>query len=164
MRHPRCFGSPRGRGWCVSTIQLRWATFLSLAILAVCSTPLLAIEPSMSWDVPLEVQQRHNPISPTQDSIGRGILVYVRNCQVCHGSRGDGDGPSSQSLGVAPTNFLDPSTQRQSDGSLYWKITVGRRAMPNWQLRLSEEDRWHVVNFLRTMDQHGGTHDDARSK
>ena len=118
----------------------------------------------MSWDVPLEVQQRHNPISPTQDSIGRGILVYVRNCQVCHGSRGDGDGPSSQSLGVAPTNFVDPSTQRQSDGSLYWKITVGRRAMPNWQLRLSEEDRWHVVNFLRTMDQHGGTHDDARSK
>lgn len=131
--------------------QLRWAFFFSLVILVFCSVPLFAIEPSTTWEVPLEAQQRHNPISPTQNSIGRGILIYARNCQVCHGSQGDGDGPSSQSLGVAPTNFLDPAIQRQSDGSLYWKITMGRRAMPNWQLHLSEEDRWHVVNFLRTM-------------
>ena len=132
-------------------IHVRWASFLSLAVLVFFSPPLLAIEPSIPWDVPLEARERHNPISPTQDSIGLGILIYGRSCQVCHGSQGDGDGPSSQSLGVAPTNFMDPAVQGQSDGSLYWKITVGRRAMPNWQLRLSEEDRWHVVNFLRTM-------------
>jgi len=124
---------------------------LSLVIFAFCYVPLLAIERPVPWDVPPEAQKRKNPIQPTQDSIGRGILVYAKHCQVCHGARGDGDGPSSQSLGVAPTNFLDPATQRQSDGSLFWKITVGRQAMPNWQLRLSEDDRWHVINFLRTM-------------
>ncbi len=151
MKRPRCFDSPRGRGWRVSTIYLRLLPCLSLAILVLFWTPLFAVEPSTSWDVPPEAQQRHNPISATQDSIGRGILVYARYCQVCHGSQGDGNGPSSESLGVAPTNFLDRAMQRQSDGSLYWKITVGRQAMPNWQLLLSEEDRWHVVNFLRTM-------------
>lgn len=135
----------------MSAVYLRWAFVLSLAILGLCHSPLLAVERSPSWDVPLQAQQRNNPIPPTQDSIGRGILMYAKHCQVCHGSRGDGDGPSSQSLGVTPTNFLDPAMQLQSDGSLYWKITVGRRAMPNWQLLLSEEDRWHVVNFLRTM-------------
>ncbi|MBQ27437.1 MAG: cytochrome C [Nitrospiraceae bacterium] len=150
------------------TIHLSRAFLLSIAFLVFCSTPLFAIERSTSWDIPGEAKQRQNPILPTQASIGRGILVYAKNCQVCHGSRGDGDGPSSLSLGVAMANFMDPAIQRQSDGSLYWKITVGRRAMPNWQLQLSEEDRWHVVNFLRTMfsasDQHGGTHDDATSK
>jgi len=135
----------------VLAMHLKWASLLSVTLLLACYTPLLAIERSLSWDVPLEAQQRKNPILPTQDSIGRGILVYAKYCQICHGSQGDGDGPSSRSLGVAPTNFLDPAVQRQSDGSLYWKTTVGRRAMPNWQLLLSEEDRWHVVNFLRTM-------------
>ena len=132
-------------------MHIRRVVFLSLAISAFCCAPLLAVEQPMVWDVPPEAQKRKNPILPTQDSIGQGIVVYAKHCQICHGSRGDGDGPSSQSLGVAPTNFLNPAMQRQSDGSLFWKITVGRRAMPNWQLQLSEEDRWHVINFLRTM-------------
>ena len=149
-------------------MHLRRVSLLSFAILVFLCPPLLAIENPASWEAPLDAQQYMNPILPTQASIGRGILVYAKNCQVCHGSRGDGHGPSSGSLGVLPTNFLGPKVQAQSDGSLYWKITVGRRAMPNWQLRLSEEDRWHVINFLRTMvpasTKHGGTHDDASSK
>ncbi len=151
-------------------VTIHWRCIFSLSVLFLVfySIPIFAFDSASSWDVPSDANQRKNPIFPTQDSIGRGILVYAKNCQVCHGSRGDGDGPSSLSLGVAMANFMDPAIQQQSDGSLYWKITVGRRAMPNWQLRLSEEDRWHVVNFLRTMflasDQHGGTHDNATSK
>jgi len=135
----------------VLAIHLRWTGLLGLMLLLVFGTFAFALEQPSSWEVPPEEQARKNPIPPTQASIGRGILIYAKNCQVCHGAGGDGNGPSSDSLGVLPTNFFDSLTQHQSDGSLYWKITVGRRAMPNWQLRLSEEDRWHVVNFLRTM-------------
>ncbi len=103
------------------------------------------------WTVPAEADAITSPIPASQDSLGKGAVIFQQRCAVCHGERGRGDGPSSQSLGVRPADLTDRDILAQPDGRLFWKITVGRGPMPNWDVILSDEDRWHVINYLRAL-------------
>ncbi|HEV2102703.1 MAG TPA: cytochrome c, partial [Candidatus Acidoferrum sp.] len=50
-----------------------------------------------------------------------------------------------------PTNFTDSKiTDAMTDGEIFWKITTGNRPMPSYKDRLTENDRWELVSFLRT--------------
>lgn len=136
----------RDHGWPGRVI---WIGLLVLASLyGLESVAFLARSP---WDVPLEADGLVNPVPRGQVSFGVGSVIYAQRCAVCHGETGQGDGPSSLSLGVPPANLRDPEVMAQPDGRLFWKISVGRGPMPNWDLMLSEEDRWHVINYLRAM-------------
>lgn len=125
----------------------RYAILSSLMALSALGVGVpMAAEP---WTVPLEAGEIRNPIPQTQESIGRGAMVFAARCAVCHGGQARGDGPSSLSLWMPPTDLTSPNVLTQPDGVLFWKLTVGRGPMPNWDLVLSEEDRWHVINYLR---------------
>ena len=50
--------------------------------------------------------------------------------------------------------LTNPEIWRQSDGALFWKISTGRADMPGFEDMLSEEQRWHVVNYLRATFGH----------
>lgn len=130
-----------------------------LATLQYLEGPTLALR--SSWDVPPEADQLKNPIPVTQESLGAGSVIYAQRCAVCHGEAGRGDGPSSVSLRVRPANLRDPELMAQPDGRLFWKLSVGRGPMPNWQLVLSEEERWHVINYIRTFSFHGANHQEG---
>ena len=39
---------------------------------------------------------------------------------------------------------------RLTDGELYWQTTYGRRPMPAFAHKLSDEQRWKVVDYIRT--------------
>jgi mono/diheme cytochrome c family protein len=41
--------------------------------------------------------------------------------------------------------------QQQSDGALFYKITEGRGPMPSFKTTLTEQQRWDVVNHIRTL-------------
>lgn len=92
-----------------------------------------------------------NAIPASEESKGRGAMVFTQRCAVCHGERGRGDGPSAVSLGARPADLASPDIRVQPDGRLFWKIAIGRGPMPGWDVILSEEDRWHVINFLRAL-------------
>ncbi len=104
-----------------------------------------------TWEVPPEADLLVNEVPVTQESLGAGSVIYARRCAICHGDTGEGDGPSSSSLGVRPANLRAPELMAQSDGRLFWKISTGRGPMPNWQVILSEEERWQVIHYLRTL-------------
>lgn len=106
---------------------------------------------SSEWTVPEEADSISNPAPSSPESKGRGTLVYGQRCALCHGAQGRGDGPSSLSLGTRPADLAGPEIRAQSDGRLFWKIAIGRGPMPSWDVVLSEEDRWHVINFLRAL-------------
>ena len=40
---------------------------------------------------------------------------------------------------------------QQTDGAIFWKLTEGKTPMPAWGETLSEEQRWSVVNYVRTL-------------
>lgn len=149
MRHPPCFDfldCGRKRVWRIMRTGLWGVTLIGLQ--ALVSVGLAG--PS-GWDVPSEADLLVNPIPMTQESLGAGSVIYAKRCAICHGDTGAGNGPSSQSLGIPPPNLRDSELMAQSDGSLFWKISTGRGPMPNWQVILSEEERWQVIHYLRVL-------------
>ncbi|MGK5095298.1 cytochrome c [Deltaproteobacteria bacterium TL4] len=100
--------------------------------------------------VPAEMAKRPNPIAQTPESVVRGSLVFNENCVSCHGKEGRGDGPAAAGFNPKPANLLEMAKTR-ADGELAWRITNGFSAMPAWNSVLKEEDIWHVVNFIKTL-------------
>ena len=91
-----------------------------------------------------------NPEAATPESIVQGENLYQINCLVCHGAGGLGDGPVGQLLAVAPVDLNDAYTQDQADGQIFFTLTRGRGTMPYYRDALSHEERWHVINYLRS--------------
>jgi mono/diheme cytochrome c family protein len=54
-------------------------------------------------------------------------------------------------LNIHPAKLSDPKLSTESDGALFWKITTGKKPMPTYGKRLSETDRWNLVNYIRTL-------------
>jgi len=120
------------------------------------------------WKVPARAARRENPVASDEKSIAAGKKLYAQECADCHGGSGRGDGAGARDLELdAPMPDLsDPRMWKQSDGSLFFKITKGREPMPGAE-ELSEEQRWHVVNYVRTLAPKprggGGDGDDAQA-
>ncbi len=91
----------------------------------------------------------------------RGKKLYKRECSSCHGPRGRGNGPASGYLGRKPTNLVRGAyklrtTDRDSlptSEDLYRTLSqgMGVSGMPDFS-KLSPEERWQVVAYLRTLN------------
>lgn len=109
----------------------------------------LAEEP---WDAPERWREKQNPIPAEKEVITAGKRLYQRECLSCHGNFGRGDGPAAKGLDRLPGDLADPQLmEAQTDGELFWKITEGRKPMPSFKKALSEEERWRIVHYLRTL-------------
>lgn len=92
------------------------------------------------WDVVFYVWR----FSTDNQSIANGDQIYSRDCAVCHGADGTGE-----VLGAA--DFTDLRfVAENSPRDFYLTITQGEGSMPAWQGRLSQEERWDVVDYLYT--------------
>lgn len=99
-----------------------------------------------------------DPLPVTQQNLTRGKQIYLERCSGCHGPKGDGFGSAQPFLTPTPFNFTDTSMMGAngffaSDGMYYHRILTGGpgTAMENFGTRLSVEDTWRVVQFLRTI-------------
>lgn len=79
--------------------------------------------------------------------------TYGQFCIVCHGASGKGDGDAAGALDPKPVSFASPAVAAQSDGALFWKIGTGRNGMPGWKAVLTDQQRWEMVCFLRSLVQ-----------
>jgi mono/diheme cytochrome c family protein len=109
---------------------------------------------SEKWLSPPSSAAKKNPIPPTQPSIAAGQKIYSKTCVMCHGKSGDADGPAVIELNIHPAKLSNPQLDTESDGSLFWKITTGKKPMPAYGKRFSETDRWNLVNYIRTIPKH----------
>ena len=100
----------------------------------------------------LEAQAIENPLDSTADSRRIGRQRYVFMCRECHGNSGLGDGDMSHAGGV-PSDFTDDVWQHgESDGEVFTVIKDGVTAdMQSYSNRLSDDDIWHVINYLRSL-------------
>jgi mono/diheme cytochrome c family protein len=93
-----------------------------------------------------------NPVTVSEQSLAMGRMQYQINCAVCHGDKGDGNGSLkalNPAYGFAPSIIGDGSKAR-TDGYLYGMIRNGRGLMASYN-RIEEQDRWHVVNYVRAL-------------
>jgi mono/diheme cytochrome c family protein len=92
-------------------------------------------------------------------ALERGKAVYRRACATCHGLRGDGKGRSAAQLEFAPWDFTSGLYARGApegdslEYDIYYTISVGvpENSMPGWQELLSQEDRWSLVEYLKSL-------------
>ncbi|MBU22958.1 MAG: cytochrome c class I [Acidobacteria bacterium] len=104
------------------------------------------------WEVPEEERAVENPIASDDDVLAEGQRLYERNCRMCHGETGLGDGPATARIKPAPRDITTADAQdRMTDGEMFYKITVGKRPMREFESRLTEDERWSVVHYLRTL-------------
>ncbi len=111
---------------------------------------------SSGWTAPEESKKIKNPVPSTAESVERAKKNYIAKCQVCHGDKGDGKGILSASLTVKPANFTDREMMdSMTDGEIFWKMGEGKGAMPSWKETLKENERWDLVNLIRTFSSPG---------
>lgn len=98
------------------------------------------------------IEQVSNPIPPSADSNARGEELYVKFCSKCHGMTGNGAGPSAHGFATDPRQLWTwYQADKSADPYLFWFITNGRSDMPPWGLVLTEEQRWDLVNYIKTL-------------
>ena len=105
------------------------------------------------WKAPASADAKKNPLTADATTIAAGKLLYVKECQSCHGKKGKGDGPSAKDLDIPAGDFTKAITQSQSDGALFWKISEGRKPMLSFKKKLSETQIWQSIVYMRTLKQ-----------
>ena len=132
-----------------------WLLWLGAMLCLSVSTLLLAGKrpppPKEPWNAPARAGQRKNPIESEAATLAKGKAIYDKMCASCHGKTGHGDGIATSDLDVDPGDLTNAREAGQSDGDLFWKITEGRKPMPKFESKLTEEERWQVIRYLRSL-------------
>jgi mono/diheme cytochrome c family protein len=77
-------------------------------------------------------------------------MQYSKNCASCHGKTGLGDGTKARSLDTFPGDLTSDAYLGQTDGEHFYKSKFGRNEMPKFENKISDEDIWNIVNFIKT--------------
>ena len=125
--------------------------FILYISILISSSSMVANQPNEEWKAPKEADNLKNPLKGISSSISEGQKIYNNMCMICHGSKGKGDGVAGMGLNPRPTNLLNSAVQSQSDGAIFWKLTTGRAPMASYKDLLTEEQRWQLVNYIRTL-------------
>ena len=110
-----------------------------------------------TWELPDDADKTKNPTTANEESIGKGKELYLTrdkgNCVFCHGETGAGNEANLARLRRKPADISNKERMTaMTDGELFWKISKGINGiMPAGERRMSEEERWHVVNYIRTL-------------
>lgn len=98
-----------------------------------------------------------NPVPYTKANLERGKQIYTIHCQPCHGSKGDGEGTavvaSDYKLAKPPINFTAPAQGYLTSGRMFHSITYGKGMMGSYASQVSQEDRWKVIHYIKSLDK-----------
>jgi mono/diheme cytochrome c family protein len=110
-----------------------------------------------TWELPEDADKTKNPTTVTPESIAKGKELYLEptkgNCVFCHGETGTGNEENLARLRRKPADLTNKERMTaMTDGEVFWKVSKGIQGiMPAGEKRMSEEERWHVVNYVRTL-------------
>jgi mono/diheme cytochrome c family protein len=97
----------------------------------------------------------NNPFNITKSGLEKGKLNYDIYCGICHGAKGDGAGYLVRDDGgvypAQPANFLKDEFIASSEGRFYHAIMYGLNVMGGYSDKLSYEERWDVIHYIRSL-------------
>jgi mono/diheme cytochrome c family protein len=92
--------------------------------------------------------------------LARGKTLYAQNCAACHGEKGDGEGDAAAFLAPKPRDFVKANYRLRTtapnnlptDVDLFREISLGvpGTPMPPWKHMLSDDDRWALVEYVKS--------------
>lgn len=129
----------------------RWETKWRIAIPAILvACALVAALPPLATQAFPETY-RKTPVPFDAISINNGVTLFAANCVLCHGPQAKGNGVLAKTFPIPPVDLLtEPHTAKHTAGDFFHWLTHGipGTGMPAFADKLSEEDRWDIVNFL----------------
>lgn len=104
------------------------------------------------WAAPESAVKKANPAKGA-DALKEGKDLFNQHCKSCHGAKGKGDGPKADKIDISCNDFTTPEFAKKTDGELFWKTTEGRKPMPSFKDKLSDNERWEVILFVKTLSK-----------
>lgn len=126
-----------------------WYTQVTRGNLERFMPPFPSLSDRQRWDLVVYVYSLSAPAL----GIAQGAELFQTHCASCHGERGRGDGPKAASLSKPPANFTDQAFMAEkSTAAFFMAIEVGIPPdMPDFGDLLTEDDRWALADFVRTL-------------
>lgn len=107
-----------------------------------------------NYKIPQEDIDKKNPIKPTAEGLAAARKIYGYDCEMCHGTKGDGKGDVVESMKLTMHDWHDPASfAGKTDGELFYIITKGKGKMMGEGDRVPETTRWNLVNLVRSYAQ-----------
>lgn len=116
----------------------------------ICLMLLPSFARGQDWVVPDDRKGRLSTFPFTDETRKEGERLYRINCNSCHGDPG-----KNNYLALQPVPG-DPATekiQKNSDGEIFHKVSVGRGQMPSFRSVLTTDEIWKVVSYLRSFNR-----------
>ncbi len=130
-------------------VPLEWYLIITEGNLERFMPPFQSLSDRQRWDVTAYILT----LSMEAEALSQGAELYAKNCAGCHGERGSGDGPAASGLSVSPTNLTDQRNMVALSGEMIFEaISQGvPPAMPGFAELLTEEQRWALADYVRTL-------------
>ncbi len=97
-----------------------------------------------------EAARLNNPLPRTKEVMKNGQGMYNVYCAVCHGKMGEGDGSVTPNF-PRPPSLQSEKIRDYKDGQIFHIMTLGQNLMPAYADRVSEEERWAIVHYIRAL-------------
>jgi mono/diheme cytochrome c family protein len=106
-----------------------------------------------NFSIPGAAARMRNPLQATELAIAEGRDHFADHCAVCHANDGSGNVEMGRNLYPPAPDMREPSTQKLTDGELYYLIRNGVRftGMPGWGG--DSEENWKLVLFIRHLPE-----------
>jgi mono/diheme cytochrome c family protein len=120
----------------------------SKALLAIIITSMFFLQATaQDWEVPESESAVVSSVPFSSKTAQQGKDLFNMHCKSCHGAVGAN---ASLPLNPEPGDFATERFSKQSDGSLFYKMSKGRAGMPGFESQLAETDRWSIISYIRT--------------
>ena len=134
--------------------RTRKILFVLLLALFLVAVAYAYFQENKPWVIPEEAKARKNPLQPSEAALKSAKASYAESCANCHGDSGKGDGSEAMRYDPKPADFTDARHMNTvTDGALFYQISQGRKPMPAFKRRMTEDQRWQLVLLVRSLAQ-----------
>lgn len=111
------------------------------------------LEQPHNFNISPEQKERKNPLRFTDVSVEEGKKIYASQCAMCHGAKGEGNGDLASQIKITPPDFTKAGVlDKRTDGEVFAILNQGSPTMPGQGERMTDTQKWEVVNFLRFLE------------
>jgi mono/diheme cytochrome c family protein len=101
-----------------------------------------------------EQEMVNNPFPITKAGLDKAKPLYDIYCGICHGAKGDGNGTlleATDKYPAQPKNLIGDDMIAAGNGRFYFGIMYGKNVMGGYSDKLSFEERWQVIHYIRSL-------------
>lgn len=130
-------------------------TLYVIGCFALLTTVLISAgeQKAFTWDIPAEYASKKNPVKTSDDGLEDAKAIWNKECKICHGASGAGDGVKAKKLATLCGNLTTSEFHSQlSDGGIFYLAFIENNPDHAFHKKISDDiDRWNIVNYIRTL-------------